>query len=529
MINGIIYIRVSSSEQIKGTSLIEQEAACRRYCEGKGINVLEVFSDEGASAKSIDRPRFLEAIEFCRKKKVGVFVVWKCDRFARNQEDHIMVQAKLLSYGTSLHSVTEPISDGPTGKMLGGILAAVSEFDNSLRAMRCSGGMLGRLKQGIYPWKPPQGYLCEHNKKQDKKKERPDPKDPKTFSIIQRGLQELASGKHNSQTDFASALKRYGLVSPTGNKIDLKYVHVMLTKHLHFYAGILDNTFYTDDGEHGEKTYEGEHEPMITMEELYSIQAFKAGKKLKIAKYGRHGDLFPLKSTVYCSECSHKLTASRSRGRGGNYFPYYQCYNTACLLKGKGLIKKNVEAGFVEFLKTITPSKKFLDLYKTMVIKHWTEKGQIFSARAKELETEIADTGKRRKNIYDMRESGEYTREQFRERIDEIDNKIMTLNISLSEARIEQFDIEAAVSYATQFITKLDRVWFDMSPKLKPRFQKLVLPDGVLVSREYKFRTTKLGLIYEVNAQHGSKKSYVVDSRRFELLTFRLQSDCSTN
>ena len=110
----------------------------------------------------------------------------------------------------------------------------------------------------------------------------------------------------------------------------------------------------------------------------------------------------------------------------------------------------------------------------------------------------------------------------------QIDNKILTLNISLSEARIEQFDIEAAVSYATQFISKLDQSWFDMSPKLKPRFQKLVLPDGVLISRDYKFRTTKLGLIYEVNAQHVSKKTNVVDRTGLEPATPTLQMWCST-
>ena len=68
----IIYIRVSSDEQIDGTSLDFQEAECRRYCERNGYEVVEVFREEGQSAKDLslnNRKEFLRAIEFCRKNK----------------------------------------------------------------------------------------------------------------------------------------------------------------------------------------------------------------------------------------------------------------------------------------------------------------------------------------------------------------------------------------------------------------------------------------------------------------------------
>ena len=49
---GIIYIRVSSDEQIKGTSLESQEARCRAYCADHQIEIEEVFREEGESANS---------------------------------------------------------------------------------------------------------------------------------------------------------------------------------------------------------------------------------------------------------------------------------------------------------------------------------------------------------------------------------------------------------------------------------------------------------------------------------------------
>ena len=54
----IIYTRVSSEEQIAGTSLDFQEKQCREYCKQKGIEVLEVFREEGASAKTATRAEF---------------------------------------------------------------------------------------------------------------------------------------------------------------------------------------------------------------------------------------------------------------------------------------------------------------------------------------------------------------------------------------------------------------------------------------------------------------------------------------
>ena len=81
----------------------------------------------------------------------------------------------------------------------------------------------------------------------------------------------------------------------------------------------------------------------------------------------------------------------------------------------------------------------------------------------------------------------------------------------MHEARIEQFDVEAAITYATDFISDLGRQWFDLAPELRPRFQKLVLPEGVPYSRLEGFGTTKTGLIFALCQQNADDFSSVVD------------------
>ena len=214
---GIIYTRVSSDEQIKGTSLDFQEEICRNYCKDRGIEVLAVFREEGASAKSADRKEFLRAIEMCRKKKgdIGAFVVAKVDRFARNTEDHFYVRKTLIDYGVTLHSVTEPIGNNPTEKFIETVLAGSAEFDNAVRRQRCVDGMASKINQGIFPWKPPIGYICQQAKKRGEKKTEPDQPDPNTFSIVQRGLKEYARGQV-SQIELVRLFNEWGLESTRG-------------------------------------------------------------------------------------------------------------------------------------------------------------------------------------------------------------------------------------------------------------------------------------------------------------------------
>ncbi len=97
----VVYCRVSSKEQIEGTSLESQETACREYAQAKNIEILKVFVEQGESAKFADRTQLLELIDFCRKNKgsVNALLVWKVDRFARNVADRSRVKATLAKYG----------------------------------------------------------------------------------------------------------------------------------------------------------------------------------------------------------------------------------------------------------------------------------------------------------------------------------------------------------------------------------------------------------------------------------------------
>jgi site-specific DNA recombinase len=520
--NGIIYTRVSSDEQVKGTSLDDQETKCREYCTKNEIGVVAVFREEGASAKSADRKEFLKAINFCAKNKgtVDAFVVLRVDRFARNTEDHFSVRKTLADYKVRLHSVTETIGNNPMEKLMETILAASAEFDNSIRAQRCSGGMLARVKEGVWPWKPPPGYTCGQNKKQGQKKSEPDKPDENVFPIIQKGLKLYATGMY-TQTEILEYYRRSKLAQISGLTVNLKLIDRLLTKQLKFYAGILVNnlTEYVE--------YPGKHVPMITEEEMHRIALIKSGKKITVKKDRTNAD-FPLKRFVRCAACNHPLTGSSARGNGGTY-AYYHCYNPECQFKGKSIAKKTIEERFQVRLKSVKPKEGFLKLFEETVLSKWEKERKSFESASTVQETAIKTLEERKKKISQMREDGEYTAEEFLARKAEVDNELLTTKITLSENRIEQFDIEAVLIYAKNFASTLDVQWFEVSPGTRQRFQKLVFPKGIAHNRENGFQTAPLGLIFELNRQFVASDSSLVDRTGFEPATSSLQMKRSTN
>ena len=526
---GIIYVRVSSDEQVKGTSLDDQEERCRQYCKDHNIEVTDdnVYREEGASAKTADRAKLLEALEFCRKNKgkIGAFVVWKVDRFARNTEDHFGVRKILLDYGVSLHSVTEPIGDSPAEKLFEVMLAGFAEFDNAIRTQRCTNGMLARIKQGVWPWRPPVGYTCGHFSKKGLKKNEPDAIDETVFPIIQEVLRGYSRGIY-TQCDIVARLKHERFEELTGMRPTLQLVDQLLGKQLLFYVGILKNPWPA--AQDGTDTYfKGKHTPMITEEEMLQIQAIKSGKKLKL-KHDRHNPIFPLRRILTCSDCKKTLTGSTSQGGSGKKHPYYHCYNRACALKWKGIEKKVVEDDFEELLGHIIPTDEFFAFFREVVRDVWTTKQQKLATHADQYHKELQEVEAQRKKIFLMRECDIYNDEQFKERMAEADNRAMAVKISLSETRIDKFSIESAISYAEQFISDLKRQWRDLPQTVRPRFQRLLLPQGITYHRETRFGTPILGCIFRLNQQFVADKSALVDPSGLEPLTSSMRMTRST-
>jgi putative DNA-invertase from lambdoid prophage Rac len=149
------YTRVSTTEQVDGTSLEEQERKARGVAMIRGEEIAEVFSDAGVSGSVPleDRPagkRLLATL-----KKGDTLIVAKLDRIFRNATDALVRSDAFKDKGIKLILVdmgNDPVTENGTGRIFFGMLALVAEFerhrilertDNGRQAKRAKGGHIG--------------------------------------------------------------------------------------------------------------------------------------------------------------------------------------------------------------------------------------------------------------------------------------------------------------------------------------------------------------------------------------------------
>jgi site-specific DNA recombinase len=215
MLGAVIYVRVSTKGQTENLSLPTQLRACEEYCRRQGYEVLERFHEEGESAKTTDRSQLQKLLTFCRlnKGRVHFVVVFNLTRFARDKYDHVALRSLLQSLGLSLRSVTEPVDDTSTGKVMEGVLAPFAQFDNDCRSDRTRAGMKATLELGRWRFLAPIGYL---NAPRSMGKSLMH--DPERAALVRRTFDEYATGQFTKEHLLKRA-RDWGLTNRRGKSL----------------------------------------------------------------------------------------------------------------------------------------------------------------------------------------------------------------------------------------------------------------------------------------------------------------------
>ena len=162
MLRVALYARVSTEEQAtEGASIAAQRKLLREYAGRGGMAVVAEFVDEGASARSADRPAFQQMVAAARRRPrpFDLILIHKTDRFARNREDAIVYKSLLRrECGVEVVSVAEQFEDSPTGKLLEGIMEVMAEFYSLNLSQEVKKGMREVAGQGKALGRPPFGY-----------------------------------------------------------------------------------------------------------------------------------------------------------------------------------------------------------------------------------------------------------------------------------------------------------------------------------------------------------------------------------
>lgn len=146
-----ICTRVSTLDQVRGTSLETQMEECHAYAASRGLAVVGEYVDGGVSGKYASRPGLDRLMADCRAGLVHVVIVAKHDRFGRSFRHTVALIGELDDLGVEFVSIAERIDNSPAGRFQRNVLLSVAEFERERILERTTVGMEATARAGLFP------------------------------------------------------------------------------------------------------------------------------------------------------------------------------------------------------------------------------------------------------------------------------------------------------------------------------------------------------------------------------------------
>ncbi len=479
----IIYLRVSTEEQVDNFSLDTQERICKQEAERRGMKILQIFREEGRSAKNITgRPVLIEMLEFCRKNKrsVDALIIYRLDRLSRQTGDFLAIRKKLAENQIMLISASEPTGNSPTEKFIETMLASFAQMDNDVRSERTRNGLRARFLAGLCSSTPPFGYKNENGYAV---------KDPKTWDQIKKVWELMATGT-KTLSEMTNIMNEWGLRQHfKGKDYLLKPQAISRMFHNKFYIGILTSEQYPEE-------VRGQHLPMVSEALFYRVQAVVDGRntnlQVQLARRNKNNPEFPLRRIVICSKCGTPFTGAWSKGKRDK-FAYYFCKNR-CGTPSVPVDRLNGEV--INYLTYITPTREALDAFIALLRRTYYQRVTQLQKRRDIADIELKKLQEMRKALIQKNLSGVYSDEIFKEQNKLIENQIATVQVAKDDALLAKYNLQSIVKFMKDKFSNLGQTYQLSSLSQIRVFLCSIFPSGMVWSYPG-LSNTKISPIYQ--------------------------------
>lgn len=335
-----IYIRVSTQEQVENYSIEVQRERIRAFCTAKNWEVYDEYIDGGYSGSNLERPGIKTLLN--NLKKIDVVVVYKLDRLSRSQRDTLeLIEEHFLKNHVDFVSITETLDTStPFGKAMIGILSVFAQLERETIAERMRMGHLKRAEKGLrgnggdYD---PAGYTREDGHLIIKKDEADHIK--RAFDLYEQ---------YYSITRVQETLKEEGYPIWRFRR----------------YRDILSNTLYIGRVTFSGNEYEGQHEPIVSLDQFKRVQTLLKRHKGHNAHKAKQSLLSGLITCSCCGEKYVSYSTGKSKDTESKRYYYYICrakrfpseYEERCM--NKTWSRKKLEEVVISELKSLTEEKK---------------------------------------------------------------------------------------------------------------------------------------------------------------------------
>ena len=517
-VKALIYCRVSSEKQVReGNGLESQEHRCRDYAISLGLEVENVFQDQGISGGLFDRPALKALVKYLDTNWHIKYVVIFDDlkRFARDVEVHLRLRSELKAREAKLCCLNYNFDDSAEGEFVETIFAAQNELERKQNRRQVCQKMKSRMERGYWCFQPPVGYKFTKDKEHGKIIVPL----PEITSIITEGLKAFASERLFNQADTLKFFCEKELPKLTGaTKFDLNNVKTILTQPL--YAGVIEYPLWNISRR------KGHHQALIDINTFDKIQ-----QRLKRPeRKPRETDNleFPLRRLINCSVCGKKMTGSVNRGKY-KYYPHYTCNNNECSASPKNITASKLEDDYVELLKNISVDKKILELGEAVAVKLWERKSKDMSISQESKAAEKVELKSALNNYIDLVATArsEGVRSRYEEKIEELDKRIKELEVEYKNKKTP--DVTGALKLMFKFLGTPAEAWQFSSKQLKITLHNMIFAENPSYCLNTGFGTPKLSLPFQLNEHINDNDGDMVDPTGFEPATSSLQTRRSTN
>ena len=466
-----IYIRVSTEEQAKeGFSVDNQKRACLEYAKNNEYLVEDVFTDDGKSARTTERPAFQQLLGLVEKGHVEAVIIYKIDRFARNVGDFSSIRKHFKDLGVKLLSVTE---NDVTEGLIGNIFASVAEWESEVNGQRTRDALMQKFRDGWQPTPPPLGYRSVGGPKERKTAE----PDPFTAPIIKE-LFELYSTGNYSILGAQRWLKDKNVVTKKNLPLSHGVIH-----------GILKNPYYYGIISWRGQTKIGKHEPVVSKPLFDICQYVLAKHRNFLTRERKHS--FLLRGFIFCAECGQRYTAEWHENRiklakRGGKIAYYHCQKR----EKNGCPAPYVETTELESqaekeIQKMQFSQKFIDAVIRKTEAYLKNNRQTISSKRQGLVNQKSGLETKRGRLEDDLLDRTIDKEVFKRKHSEIENSIFNLNEQIQELESKSkldFDLVAEV---LDFTTDIHKTYLEAPDFLKRHylrffFEKLIVKNKAI-------------------------------------------------
>lgn len=278
----------------------------KKYCAARDWVIHKIYTDAGFSGASLERPGLQALIKDAEDKKIDMVLVYKLDRLSRSQKDTLfLIEDVFDKHGVFFSSMTENFDTStPFGKAILGILAVFAQLEREQIRERTMVGKDSRAKDGLWHGSNviPTGYDYVDGKLVINDYEAMQIREAADLFIKMTPVRTIArmlneKGYKRKGFDWEAKNVRYALTNPV-------------------VIGMI---------RHKDKTYKGQHDPILDMETYEKICEIDKERKAKFNPAGgRQGSKSLLGGIIYCKRCGARY-ARQGNGKGRKY--YYACYS----------------------------------------------------------------------------------------------------------------------------------------------------------------------------------------------------------